>query len=138
MFAVTETPIDAHRVEASVLAPGYGGVVTFLGFVRERSDDDRAVDGLAYEAHESMAVAEFEKIAAALRERYGDLRVAIVHRTGSLNVGEVAVVVAVAAPHRRVAFAACAEAIDELKKGAPIWKKERYLDGTDDWRENAP
>ena len=137
MFAITREPIDVEAVAASVRALGFGGVVTFVGLVRDRADDGAQVDGLEYEAHAGMALDTFERIAQRLRERYGELNVAIVHRDGALRVGEVAVAVAVAAPHRKEAFAACAEAIDALKSEAPIWKKERYRDGSGRWRENA-
>lgn len=138
MLAIARAPIDVAAVEESVAFAECGAVVTFVGRVRERADDGRAVDGLTYEAHERMALETFESIAREQREQHGELRIAIVHREGSLNVGEIAVVVAVAAPHRREAFAACAAAIEALKRRAPIWKKERYRDGSDRWRENAP
>ncbi len=137
MFAIARDPIGAHALDALARA-GDGGVVTFLGVVRERSDDGRPVTGLAYEAFEPMAVQSFEEIAREARERFGDVRVGIVHRVGALRVGDVAVVVAASAPHRAAAFAACAYAIDEVKRRAPIWKKEAYADGGARWRENAP
>ena len=105
--------------------------------MRERSDDGRAVTGLSYQAHEAMAVAEFERIAAEARERFGPCTVAAVHRVGDLRIGEVAVVVAVGSAHRAAAFAACAYAIDELKSRAAIWKKEHYTDGSGVWIANA-
>lgn len=138
MLLIVRDPIDVEAVSESVRSPGYGGVVTFVGLVRERADDGRGVDGLSYEAHAAMAVERFQRIADGLRECYGQLEVSIVHREGELRVGEVAVAVAVAAPHRREAFAACADAIDELKRDVPIWKKEHYRDGSERWRENAP
>lgn len=138
MLAIAREPIDVSSVEASVRAPGYGAVVTFVGRVRERADDGRAVEGLTYETHEQMALSTFEDIVREQREQHGELNAAIVHREGTLQIGDVAVVVSVAAPHRREAFAACSAAIEALKRRAPIWKKERYRDGTDRWRENAP
>lgn len=111
--------------------------MTFLGVVRERADDGRAVTGLSYEAHEAMALAELERIGSEARDRFG-ARLAIAHRTGDLAVGEIAVAVAAAAEHRAQAFDACRYAIDELKRRAPIWKSERYADGSRDWVENAP
>ena len=114
-----------------------GGVVTFTGVVRERSDDDRAVTGLSYEAHEQMALAEFAQIAEEAKERFGACQIAIVHRTGDLRIGDVAVAVVVACAHRGAAFDACEFAIDELKARAPIWKKEHYADGGESvWKEN--
>lgn len=111
-------------------------MVTFLGLVRDRSDDGRPVAALSYEAYDDLAVAEFATIADEARQRFGDVRLAIVHRTGELSVGEIAVAVSACAAHRAPAFDACRYAIDELKRRAPIWKKERFADGTQRWTEN--
>ena len=137
MFAITQEPIDQRIVEAAVRSQADGAAVTFLGIVRERADDGRAVNGLAYEAHAEMAVAEFERIAEEVRQKFGrELRVAIVHRVGDLAIGEIAVAVSVGSPHRAEAFDACRYAIDELKERAPIWKKEFYIDGDAAWKSN--
>lgn len=138
MFRITRDPIDVAALTEAVVRRGYGAVVTFVGRVRDVADDGIGVQGLSYEAHDEMARKTFEAIAERLRERYGDLRIGIVHRTGDLDVEEIAVAVVVAAPHRKAAFAACETAIDELKREAPIWKKERYVGGAASWRENAP
>jgi molybdopterin synthase catalytic subunit len=114
-----------------------GGVVTFLGIVRERADDGRSVSGLRYEAFDAMAVAEFAAIVTEARERFGDVQIAAEHRVGDLRVGEIAVAVCVAAAHRGEAFSACRYAIDELKLRASIWKKELYVDGGGEWKANA-
>lgn len=137
MLRLQTEPIDARELEAAVRTNECGGVVTFLGVVRNRANDGRDVDGLEYEAHEAMALAEFETIASEVRERFPAVRLAIVHRTGALAVGETAVAVCAAAPHRGEAFDACEYAIDELKARAPIWKKERYTDGSGEWIANA-
>jgi molybdopterin synthase catalytic subunit len=137
MFRLQIEPIDARELEAAVRSDGCGGIATFLGVVRDRANDGRAVNGLEYEAHEAMALAEFETIAVEVRERFPGVRLAIVHRTGALNIGETAVAVCAAAPHRSEAFDACEYAIDELKARAPIWKKERYTDGSGEWIANA-
>jgi molybdopterin synthase catalytic subunit len=129
--------IDADAIEASVRCDRAGGIASFRGIVRDRSDDGRAVCGLVYEAFEPMALAEFEAIAAEARERFGALRVAIVHRLGALAVGDVAVAIAVSAEHRGAAFDACEYAIDALKRRAQIWKKECYADGSEQWKPNA-
>ena len=113
-----------------------GGIVTFLGVVRDNAPDGRGVTGLSYEAHEAMAVAEFETIVRDAVAQHGDVRVAILHRVGELKVGEVAVAVSVASAHRAAAFDACEFAIDALKRRAPIWKKEHYVDGTAEWVAN--
>jgi molybdopterin synthase catalytic subunit len=125
MFAITRDAIDPRAVEASVHGDAQGGVVTFLGIVRERASDGREVSGLSYEAYDEMAVAEFERLAKEVRDRYGEVELAIVHRVGELRVGEIA--------HRAAAFDACEYAIDELKQRAPIWKKEHYVEGDAAW-----
>ena len=135
MLTISRDVIDPVALENR--RSGDGGVVTFLGVVRDRADDGRPVVGLSYEAFEPMAIAEFEKIAAEARDRFGDLRIAIVHRIGELSVGDIAVAVVAAAPHRDAAFEACRYCIDELKRRAPIWKKERYADGHEHWKANA-
>ncbi|HKU66516.1 MAG TPA: molybdenum cofactor biosynthesis protein MoaE [Candidatus Baltobacteraceae bacterium] len=137
MYRITSQPIDVRSLERSVRTDACGGVVTFAGVVRERSDDDRPVTGLSYEAHDDMALAEFARIADEARERFGACEIAVVHRTGDLRIGEVAVCVAVASAHRGAAFDACEYVIDELKRRAPIWKKEHYADGGDSvWKQN--
>ena len=110
--------------------------MTFFGAVRARADDGRSVEGLTYEAYEPMALAEFERIANEACERFGALRVAIVHRTGDARPGEVTIAVAAAGVHRDAAFAACRFAVDEVKRRAPIWKKERYGGGAAEWKAN--
>jgi sulfur-carrier protein adenylyltransferase/sulfurtransferase len=133
MFAITRDAIDPRAVEASVHGDAQGGVVSFLGIVRERASDGRAVSGLSYEAYDEMAVAEFERLAKEVRDRYGEVELAIVHRVGELRVGEIAVAVVAASAHRAAAFDACEYAIDELKQRAPIWKKEHYVTGDAAW-----
>jgi molybdopterin synthase catalytic subunit len=136
LYDVTAEPLDEARVVAAVKHPGAGGLVTFVGYVRSTSDDDRAVTGLSYEAHRELAIAELRAIGAEASVRFGEARVAIEHRIGSLEIGEAAVAIAVAAAHRGTAFDACEYAIDELKRRVPIWKKEHYVTGDDAWREN--
>ncbi len=136
MFAIVREPIDVAAVARDVRTDTCGAVVTFAGVVRERSDDDRCVTGLSYEAHENMAAEEFERIASEARERFGSCEISVVHRIGDLAVGDVSVAVAAAAPHRSAAFDACEYAIDELKRRAPIWKKEHYTRGESEWRTN--
>ena len=137
MFEIVRAPIDAAALAQRVRSDACGAVVTFAGVVRERSDDDRVVTGLSYEAHAEMAIAEFARIAEEARERFGSCEIAVVHRIGDLRIGEVAVAVAVASAHRERAFDACEYVIDELKARAPIWKKEHYTDGSGEWKENA-
>ena len=121
------TPLDLGEVVAAVIHPGAGGVVTFTGVVRDESQG-RRVHRLDYEAYAAMAEARLQAIAVEVGAAHG-ARVAIRHRTGTLTVGELAVVIAAAAPHRAEAFAACRETIERLKAEAPIWKKEFGDDG---------
>jgi len=137
MLAIVREPIDPRTLEAAVRDDAYGGIATFLGVVRERADDGRVVTGLAYEAYERAAIEEFAKIEAEAQTRFGALRMAIVHRTGELAIGDIAVGVAVASVHRAAAFDACEYAIDELKRRAPIWKKEHYAGGGGEWKDNT-
>jgi MoaE-MoaD fusion protein len=131
---IVRDPIDPEAVTAKVADPSVGGIVVFTGVVRESSTSGRAVTHLEYEAYPEMAVEQMETIVREIRERWGDMRVAITHRVGRMAVGEAAVVIAVAAPHRAEAFAACQYAIDRLKEIVPIWKKEFGPDGAE-WVE---
>jgi molybdopterin synthase catalytic subunit len=135
VFRIVREAIEPAALESAVRS-GDGGAVTFVGIVRSRADDGRPVTGLSYEAFEPMAIREFRIIAAEARERFGDVAIAIVHRIGELRVGEIAVAVMASAVHRGEAFDACRYAIDEVKRRAPIWKEERYTDGTASWRAN--
>jgi molybdopterin synthase catalytic subunit len=136
LFAIVRDPIDPRTLEGAVWSEACGGVAMFLGVVRDHAHDGRGVTGLSYEAHEAMALAEFAAIAGEAGERYPGLRLGIVHRVGDLRIGEIAVAVCAASAHRAQAFDGCRYAIDELKARAPIWKKERYADGTGDWVSN--
>jgi molybdopterin synthase catalytic subunit len=132
VFAIVRDPIDPQRLERIVRSSD-GGVVTFLGVVRQTSPDGRPVTGLFYEAFDAMAIREFERIAGDARDRFGDVALAIVHRVGELRVGEISVAVLAAAPHRSAAFDACRYAIGQLKSRAAIWKQERYASGDAAW-----
>ena len=133
MFRIVSEPIEPRALE-KIVRTADGGVVTFLGIVRDAADDGKHVNALGYEAFEPMALREFERIAGEARDRFGDVRMAIVHRVGDVRVGEISVAVLAAAAHRRAAFEACSYAIDQVKRRAPIWKQERYADGTAEWR----
>lgn len=137
MFAISTSVIDVTQLAREVRTDACGAVVTFAGVVRERSDDGRLVNGLSYEAHDAMALAEFEHIAQQAREHFGACEISVVHRTGDLRVGEIAVAVAVACAHRAQAFDVCEFVIDAVKDRAPIWKKEHYRDGQGKWIANA-
>ncbi|QKT06909.1 molybdenum cofactor biosynthesis protein MoaE [Gordonia sp. X0973] len=128
--SIVEGPLDRAACERAAATDADGAVVTFVGTVRDHHDGRRVV-GLRYEAHPRAA--EFlERVCVA--HRGPDVRVAAQHRVGEVPIGEAAVVVAVAAPHRREAFAVCAAVIDEIKATVPIWKYETYADGDAEWQ----
>jgi len=135
-FLLTADPLDEHAVAAQLESDGAGAVVTFVGRVRAHSRG-RDVTKLEYEAYPEMAEKVFAQIADEIRARGGVIDVAIHHRVGTLQVGEISVVIAVSAEHRSPAFDACHYAIDRLKQIAPIWKKEHSPDGAV-WVEDRP
>lgn len=138
MLALTAARIELDALIAAVASDRHGAVCTFLGTTRETSPGDpRPVSALDYEAYEAMALADFQAIAAEAEQRFGPLAIAIVHRTGTVPLGEASVAIAVGAPHRAQAFDACEFAIDTLKARTPIWKRERYRDGDGAWVANA-
>lgn len=128
MILLTETPIDLPAVLAHVQAPGAGAVDVFIGTVRDNTQR-KAVVRLEYEAYAPMALKKMEELAAEARRRWPVEALALVHRVGLLQIGEAAVVIAVATPHRAEAFEACRWLIDTLKETVPIWKKEVFEDG---------
>jgi molybdopterin synthase catalytic subunit len=136
LIEIVKQPIDPNEVLAAVVDDGSGGVVLFLGQTRDHSRSEKVV-GLEYEAYESLALKQMEKIAAEVRARWPVRAIAIVHRLGYLQVGEISVAIAVACAHRGEAFEACRFAIDTLKKTVPIWKKEFRPDGSF-WVEGVP
>lgn len=129
LVALTKAPLDVRAVEALVMGPDRGGVVTFTGRVRDHTGEHGVVR-LEYEAYASMAERALCAIVDAVSAEYDGARVAVHHRLGVLEVGEAAVVVAVSAAHRGPAFAACAEVIERLKADVPIFKKEVRTDGS--------
>ena len=128
MIEVTEKPIDIGAVLDAVEGAGDGAVVLFVGRVRDHTRD-RRVTHLDYEAYGEMARGELVALADQALAELGARRVALVHRTGRLEIGDVAVAVAVSSEHRPEAFEACRWLIDTLKQRVPIWKKEWYGDG---------
>jgi molybdopterin synthase catalytic subunit len=129
-------PLSLDALLAEVQSPDCGGIVTFTGAVRSVSRGQR-IDHLEYEAYEPMALRELERIRAEVRSRWPEVRLAIAHRLGRLELGEAAVVIVAASPHRADAFDACRYAIDTLKKTVPIWKKEFGEEGSC-WVEENP
>jgi MoaE-MoaD fusion protein len=130
-FRLTPDPIDLGAVVEEVADPRAGAIATFLGTTRIESRG-RAVVHLEYEAYEGMAEQVMADIAQALASRYDLCKIAITHRVGRVGIGETSVAIAVSAPHREHALAACKEAIDTLKVDVPLWKKEIYEDG-EEW-----
>ena len=136
MFALSATPLDPTALQRALLDVRAGACVTFEGWVRNHNAG-RAVLALDYEAFAELAEREGARIVAEARERFEVCNLACVHRVGALGIGELAVWVGVAAAHRSAAFDACRYVIDEAKARVPIWKKERYADGTSAWVNGA-
>ena len=132
MTEITERPIDHAALTDRVRSDQAGAVCTFLGTVREMTGDRRTAS-LDYEAYPGMALKCLADLEARAREQWPILEVAIVHRVGHLELGEISVVVAVSCPHRHQAFDACRWLIDTLKEVVPIWKKEVWADGREEW-----
>ena len=126
--ALVTDPIDVSRLVAEVRGDGDGAIAAFVGAVRNTSEG-RPVHRLDYETYQPMADRELLRIAADVTERHGLSGMALVHRVGSLLVGEVSVAVVAAAPHRRAALLACSEAVEALKRDLPMWKREHHPDG---------
>jgi molybdopterin synthase catalytic subunit len=132
LVRLTSEPLQASAAMDFVQAPGAGGVVLFAGMVRDHSAAGE-VSGLDYEAWEEMAETRMAAIGTEILERWSVCRVAILHRTGHLEVGETSVLVCCSAPHRAEAFDAARYGIDRVKEGVPIWKKERLVTGEAEW-----
>jgi molybdopterin synthase catalytic subunit/molybdopterin converting factor small subunit len=130
-FRLTDRPIDPNAVVEEVSDPRAGAIATFLGTTRVTSRD-RTVHHLDYEAYGGMAEKVMSELADELKARHELCEVAITHRIGRVEIGEISVAIAVSAPHRAPALAACAEAIDTLKETVPLWKKEVY-EGGEEW-----
>jgi molybdopterin synthase catalytic subunit len=130
-FLLSDEPLSLDRVVDEVRSDEAGAIATFTGTTRVHSRG-RTVTHLDYEAYEGMAENVMQEIADALGARYELTAIAIHHRIGRVAIGETSVVIAVAAPHRRDALAACKDAIDELKERVPLWKKEVY-EGGEEW-----
>jgi molybdopterin synthase catalytic subunit len=131
LIDVRESELSVDEVRAAVADPAAGGIALFAGAVRD-SDHDRSVSGLSYSAHPS-AVDELRRVAEVIAEKYPVIGIAAVHRVGDLAIGDLAVVLAVSCPHRAEAFDACRDLIDILKASVPIWKHQRFGDGTAEW-----
>jgi molybdopterin synthase catalytic subunit len=131
-LACTSTTLHPETASAWVVEPRCGAVVTFCGTARDHAGERTGVHLLEYEAYEEQVVPALARVAEGTRARFGDVgRLVLWHRTGALAVCDVAVVVALATPHRDAAFDAARWAIDELKATAPIWKREHWAGGVD-------
>ena len=134
-FQLTTEPINIGDIARSIVPRECGATVTLDGYVRQFTKGRETLH-LFYEAYEPMALKEMEKLVQKARESFEISNVGIVHRLGKLEIGETSVVISVAAPHRKAAFAACEWLIRELKRTVPIWKKEVYAGG-EVWVEGA-
>ena len=132
MIEITRQPLNPDAVTARVRQDSNGAVVTFLGTTRDFAEG-KPVAHLEYEAYEPMALKKLEEIRQELRAEFGVADAAIAHRIGPVAIGQISLVVAIAAPHRKEAFLACHAAVDRLKEIVPIWKKETFADGGDHW-----
>jgi molybdopterin synthase catalytic subunit len=132
LIAIRDTALAVDEVRDAIADPAAGGEALFIGTVRD-NDADKGVTALSYSAHPT-AEAELKKVAENVAAKFPDvIAVAVVHRTGDLSVGDLAVVAGVSCAHRAQAFHACHALVDELKATVPIWKHQRFADGTDEW-----
>ncbi len=129
---LVEAHIDPSELIRAVAARDKGAISLFLGTVREMNDG-RAVAALRYSAYSEMAESELVRIADEMRDHFGVTTAIIEHRVGSLDIGDIAIGIAVAHEHRAPAMASVAYAMDEIKRRVPIWKEEEYADGTKEW-----
>jgi molybdopterin synthase catalytic subunit len=132
LVRVTSDPLSADEALAFVADPGAGASLLFLGTVRNSSEAGD-VTALDYEAWEELAETRLRQIASELIEGRDVIKVAIIHRTGHLRIGEASVAIACSAPHRADAFEACRQGIERLKRDVPIWKKEALMSGESHW-----
>jgi molybdopterin synthase catalytic subunit len=131
-FQISPEPIEASALRARLADPGCGAYVQFEGWVRNHNEGQRVLR-LEYEVYEPLAVKEGRRIVDEAIERFGVSRAGAIHRSGLLELTDLAVIVGVAAPHRGEAFDACRYIIDQVKVRLPIWKKEFYANGAAEW-----
>jgi molybdopterin synthase catalytic subunit len=133
LVRVSAEPLSVDEALAFIADPSAGGTCVFIGTVRDLGADGATVTSLRYESWDEVAVDRLRAIADELLDRWPLRRVALLHRTGDLDVGDASVVVAVSAAHRAEAFDACREGIEQLKHDVPIWKKELLASGEGHW-----
>jgi len=131
-FELTTEAIDVGAVARRVVLPECGATVTLDGYAREWTKG-KQTRYLIYEAYDAMALTEMQRLGAEAHKQFEIAHIGIVHRTGRIEIGETSVVIAASAPHRRAAFQACEWAIKELKRTVPIWKKEVFESGEEEW-----
>jgi molybdopterin synthase catalytic subunit len=141
LIAIRDSELSVDEVRSAVMDPAAGGIALFLGVVRDndpgRDGEDRGVTGLGYSAHPS-AEGELRRVAEEIIAKHDDvIALAAVHRVGELAIGDLAVVVGVSCGHRAEAFESCRALIDELKASVPIWKHQRFTDGSAEWVGSA-
>lgn len=139
-FEISETPIVVDDVMQKVTSRNAGAITVFVGTVREMTKGKKTLS-LQYEAYPAMAIKMFEQIEREMLEKWPETKLAITHRVGKLDISEIAVVIAVSSPHRKIAYEANEFAINRIKQIVPIWKKEHWEDGTEwigDQLENVP
>ncbi|KFL42643.1 hypothetical protein CH76_11230 [Lysinibacillus sp. BF-4] len=140
MFEIVNEPIDVEQMRLKVVSRNAGAVTLFVGTVREMTKGKKTLQ-LEYQAYPAMAVKMLEQIAQEVSERWPEAIIAISHRVGRLTISDIAVVIAVSSPHRKMAYEANEYAIERIKQIVPIWKKEFWEDGTawiGDQLENVP
>jgi molybdopterin synthase catalytic subunit len=135
MAELRDGPLSVDEVRSAVMDPSAGGIAMFAGAVRNH-DHGRDVLRLSYSAHPSAA-SELRRVCEKVATEFEVIAVAAVHRVGDLEVGDLAVVVAVSCPHRAEAFAACRALIDELKRTVPVWKQQIFPGGESEWVNSA-
>jgi molybdopterin synthase catalytic subunit len=141
LIAIRDSELSVDEVRSAIMDPAAGGIALFLGVVRDndlgQDGEDRGVTGLGYSAHPS-AEAELRRVAEEVIAKHDEvIALAAVHRVGELAIGDLAVVVGVACGHRAEAFEACRALIDELKAAVPVWKHQRFTDGSAEWVGSA-
>lgn len=136
LFEIQNKPLDIRQAEAFLYSSKDGGVVLFVGNIRE-SAGDRTVKSIFFEAYDEMVIAELERISVDIQTQFNISKIVLIHRVGEVLPGETAVIAGCASKHRKEAFEACSELMNRLKASVPIWKKEMYEDGGE-WLSSTP
>lgn len=129
---VSSNPLGLEEAVQSVIDMAHGAIDTFIGTVRNMHKG-KSVTGITYDVHQTLAEKEFYKICEEAQGFWPDTRYYVAHYHGALDVSGISIIIAVSSPHRAESFDACRYVIEEIKKRAPIWKKEHYVDGMSDW-----